>query len=487
MDDGGGDGGGGGDPYADYIQINTSDDLAKIGQDASYPLNEKYTIAANITLPGWTPIGSETAPFTGTLYGNNKTITLNGFDDGATAAKFLGLFAYVDGATISDLTVALGTISIDSAADSTIYVGTVAGYAKDVNLSNINVSAGSLTFSANAVVNAGGIIGCGIDSEITSSSVSSAIVITANGNSGVGGIAGSIKSSTIAKAKVRNSFSTGTVTLTWQSGGDSDYGMVYTGGIAGDSAYSEYGEGKIQYYGGLFENCYSTGAISCASVAYPYAGGIVGYLYASSQIKACYTTGAITATATSGTGYTGGIAGNNSSASTIENSYATGNVTLAGPGYIGGIAGQNGSNGSVIQYCYATGTIASNTATANIGGIAGQNYNAENNDVKANAALNAKIDVAASTTYAHRVVGMHGSIPYGETELENDLAKITNNIANVADTTNIAIGEKSANSVDGADSVDTPPTWSEYSTLGWSDTVWKTTLGANGYPMLAWQ
>jgi hypothetical protein len=471
------------DPYADYIHINSSGDLAKIGHDNSYPLNENYILAGDITLTGWTPIGSDTEPFTGTFNGNNKTITLSSFYTEAASAKYLGVFAYADGATISDLAINLGTISIVSAADSTIYIGTVAGYAKDTKLSKIKVASGSLTFSANAVVNVGGVIGCGLDSEITSAGVSSPVSVTANGNSGAGGIAGSIKSSTISKARVRDSSSTGAVTLAWNNGGDLDYGMLYVGGIAGDSAYSEYG--GTQYYGGLFENCYSTGAVSCASVPYPYVGGIVGYSYASSKINACYTTGAATAEATS-TGYAGGIAGNNSNTSTIENSYATGNVTLNGPGNIGGIVGQNGSNGSIVHYCYATGTIASDTATANVGGIAGQNYNAEGNDVKANAALNAKIAVAVSTTYAHRIVGMHGNIPGGETELKNDLAKITNNIANVADTTNIVIGEKSANSVEGADSA-AKPAWGKYAAIGWSDAVWKTTLGTNGYPVLAWQ
>jgi hypothetical protein len=398
----------------------------------------------------------------------------------------LGIFAYADGATIENLVINLGTISITSVAESTIYIGAVAGYAKDATLNTIKIDSGSLTFSANAVVDAGGITGCGLDSEITNSSVSSLIAVAANGNSGVGGIAGSIKSSTTVKAKVRNSSSTGTVTFTWQSGGDEDWGMVYAGGIAGDSGFSAYGE--TSYYGGLFENCYSTSAVSVASVAYPYAGGIVGYLYASSQIRSCYAAGAITATATgTGTGYAGGIAGINSNASTIENSYAKSDVTLSGPGNIGGITGQNGSSGSIIQYCYASGTITSDTATANVGGIAGQNYNAADNDVKANAALNAKIDVAASTTYAHRVVGMYGSIAYGETELKNDLAKLTKNIAHVADTTNITSDEKSANSVEGADSVAAPPTWAEYSAMGWSDTIWKTTLGTNGYPEFVWQ
>jgi hypothetical protein len=470
----------GDDPYADYIQINDSNDLKKIGNDDAYPLNEKYTLAANISLTNWTPIGSDAKPFTGTFYGNNKTITLSSFYSDATTANYLGVFACVNGATISNLTINLGTFNHTSTATSTIYIGAVVGYAQDSKLSNITVASGALTFSTNAVVNVGGIIGCGVDSEITNSRASTPINITANGNSGVGGIAGSIKSSTTLKAKVKDSSSTGTVTLVWQNGGTTDYGMLYVGGITGDSGSSEYG--GTQYYGGLFENCHSTGAVSCASVAYPYVGGIVGYSYASSQIKACYATGAITATAT-GTGYAGGIAGNNSNTSTIENSYTKGNVTLTGPGHIGGIAGQNGANGSIIQYCYATGAITSDTATANVGGIVGQNYNAEHNDVKANAALNAKIDVAASTTYAHRIVGMHGNVPYGETDVVDDLTKITDNIANVANTTNIVLGTKSGDSVEGADSA-AKPAWTAYSAIGWSSTVWKTALGTDGYPEL---
>jgi hypothetical protein len=476
-----------GDPYANYTQINTADDLGKIGNDAAYPLNGKYMLADDITLTTWTPIGSDTQPFTGALYGNSKTIILRSFYSGAATARYLGVFAYVNGATISDLVVMPGALSRSSTAASPIYVGVVAGYAKDSKLRNITVSSGSLTFSANAVVSVGGIIGCGVDSEITNSKVSTrSISVTGNGNSGAGGIAGSIKSSAALRAKVRNSSSTGSVTLRWRDGsipGSTDYGMLYVGGIAGDSAFSS----ETPYYGGLFENCYSTGAVTCASVGYPYAGGIVGYSYASSQIKACYATGAISATATAmGTGYVGGIAGTNSNTSTIENSYTKGNVRLTGPGHVGGIAGQNGVNGSIVQYCYATGTITSNTAAANVGGIVGQNYNSEGTEVKENAALNARITVVASTTYAHRVVGMQGGISWETGALENNLVKMTNNIANIANTTNIVLGEISANSADGADSA-AKPAWTAYSAMGWSGAAWKTALGADGYPELAWQ
>jgi hypothetical protein len=483
-----------GDTYNYYTQgrilINAPEDLAKIGRDASYPLSGEYTLTANMTLTDWTPIGNDIEPFTGTFTGNNRTITLSSFYSGAAADRYLGIFAYVDGATIGDVKVVYNVPVITGTAEADTYTGTLAAYAKSSQLTDITVS-GTLSLTnqgiegddgVNVAVYGGGIAGYVVDTMFTRCASSVGVTVIGNGNSSAGGIAGGASNTEVATARFISCSSTGAITATWHTGGGiSNYGMLYAGGIIGNTWVTWGGTGY------LFENCYTTGNVTANSALYPYAGGITGYSYASSQIKACYATGAITATATAtGTGYVGGIAGINSSSSIIENSYARGNVRLTGPGHIGGIAGQNGSSGSIIQYCYATGTITSDTATANVGGIAGQNYNNAGTEVKANAALNAKIEVVASTTYAHRVVGMNGHIPWGEEEMETGLAKVTNNIAYVTDTTNIALGEKSADSVEGADSAATP-IWTDYSTLGWRSSVWETTIPAGGYPVLAWQ
>ena len=59
----------------DTIKIGTAEELAKIGNDSSYPLSGNYILTANIDLGGekkpWTPIGSnKDHAFTGTFDGN---------------------------------------------------------------------------------------------------------------------------------------------------------------------------------------------------------------------------------------------------------------------------------------------------------------------------------------------------------------------------------------------------------------------------------
>jgi hypothetical protein len=53
----------------DYIEIRNAADLGKIGKE--YPLNGSYQIGSGeIRVSNWTPIGTETAPFTGKFGGN---------------------------------------------------------------------------------------------------------------------------------------------------------------------------------------------------------------------------------------------------------------------------------------------------------------------------------------------------------------------------------------------------------------------------------
>ncbi len=95
---------------ADVIEIDSAEEFAKIGNDASYPLNGSYKLTADIST-GSTMIGSYDAPFTGTFDGNGKTVTVDiDYTDLETANNIknsakVGLFACVKGATICDLNV----------------------------------------------------------------------------------------------------------------------------------------------------------------------------------------------------------------------------------------------------------------------------------------------------------------------------------------------------------------------------------------------
>ena len=92
------------------IEIDSAEEFAKIGNDASYPLNGSYKLMADINT-GSTMIGSYDAPFTGTFDGNGKTVTVDiDYTNLETANNIknsakVGLFACVKGATICNLNV----------------------------------------------------------------------------------------------------------------------------------------------------------------------------------------------------------------------------------------------------------------------------------------------------------------------------------------------------------------------------------------------
>ncbi len=59
------------DPYAGYTEISSAADLEKIKAN----LNGNYILTNDITLNGWTSIGSETNSFNGVIYGNGHKIS----------------------------------------------------------------------------------------------------------------------------------------------------------------------------------------------------------------------------------------------------------------------------------------------------------------------------------------------------------------------------------------------------------------------------
>lgn len=88
-------------------QVKTPEDLFDVRMD----LSANYKLMNDIDLTewiqeespkqGWTPIGTETIPFTGTFDGNNKSI--KGLFINRTNSDNVGLFGYINGATIKKL------------------------------------------------------------------------------------------------------------------------------------------------------------------------------------------------------------------------------------------------------------------------------------------------------------------------------------------------------------------------------------------------
>lgn len=214
----------------------------------------------------WTPIGTESRPYTGNFDGNNKTI--RGLEINQSGTDNVGLIGY------------LGS----------------EGKVQNVVLANISVS------GANCV---GGIAGQ-TDGTVENCSVNG--TVTGKGFTDTGGIAGS-NYGTISGCSAE-----GTVT-----------GSVNVGGIAGgsylgviiDGCHSTAAVSGSLCVGGVVGNlgnnsflmaCYSTGNVTATSTDGSFVGGVVG-INSQGTVTGCYhATGEITSL---GRGRIGGIVGEN--------------------------------------------------------------------------------------------------------------------------------------------------------------------------------
>ena len=248
--------------------IATAEGLQAWNQAALNDLSINCTLTSNIDLTGeWTPIGTESQPYTGTFDGNNHTITGLKIDQSGT--DYVGLIGH------------LGS----------------GGKVQDVTLTNINVS-GANCVGGIAGQNYGTVENCSVNG-----------TVTGKGFTDTGGIAGS-NYGTISGCSAE-----GTVT-----------GSVNVGGIAGGSylgvtiegCHSTAAVSGISSVGGVLGNlgnnsflmaCYSTGNVT-ATITYGYAhvGGVVG-INGQGTVTACYhATGEITSSVGD---RIGGIAGCN--------------------------------------------------------------------------------------------------------------------------------------------------------------------------------
>jgi hypothetical protein len=501
------------------IFIRSAADMALIGTSTRYPLDGDYALQADITLSRWTPIGTNTAPFTGTFDGTglasgdpNFTITVTDFEKTSLTGQYLGIFGYVastetGSGTISNLNV-VADIAQYSDSTGNQYVGGLVGQAnKGVVLQNIAVS-GSIRFAAENVLALGGIAGAleGASLINTSSTPVSSLDITTTASNtiyagvavGYGGntpkitgvktsgnvwisngmidtSAGGLSGYTL-EAVITDCHASGTITIDFHR-----EAMVYAGGLAGYAG------------GGTITKSHASGDVS-ASSNYPYAGGLVGYNYKGNVVTESYATGTVKANTNvegGGYSYAGGLAGYNSgTGSTIQNCYATGAVlanSITKTGWAGGITGSNAS-GALIDCCYATGAIEVKTPRlinpeapldgAVAGGIVGFNYTGTAT-VRNSAGLNPSITAGRTTdTKLHRIAGQ-----------SDTPAVLSNNIGSTSMVFNppytpVPGQEK----VDGADT-DAQPQKNVYvAVLQWDfNTTWEMTDGVNDYPLLKWQ
>lgn len=222
-------------------------------------------LTADIDLSGetWTPIGSESTPYTGTFDGQGYTISGMTIEN---AESYSGLFGNVTG-TVKNFTVT-GSITITG----------------DETVAKVGGAVGSL-----GTASAGG----------TVSGVISGVDITVSaGNDHIGGVVGSMPEN--SSPTVENCIYTGKITVT-----------VAAGSVAGIVGYIRTG---------TIQNCANQGSISVDVGGTGSVGGILGYCNNGGiYIRNCYNTGAISA---DGTDNVGAIVGQNKGTqATVSNCY----------------------------------------------------------------------------------------------------------------------------------------------------------------------
>jgi len=246
-----------GNPY----QIGTLNNLYWITQNSSSW--ESYFIqTANIDATssstwdngqGFSPIGSDSTPFTGSYDGQDYTIT--GLFVHRTGTQWVGLFGFA------------GSFS----ASATI---------KNVRLDGVQIAGG-----AN---NIGGLIGASCNSFTTNCSSSGAVT----GGSSVGGLIGYI----YWYSTVLNCYSTGSVTGSGQFVGGL-IGQQYSSSFCKDCYSRDSVNGSSAAVGGLIgeqwnsyadTNCYSAGPVNRSVAGYvQYVGGLIGE-QASAIVTNCF-------------------------------------------------------------------------------------------------------------------------------------------------------------------------------------------------------
>ena len=295
-------------------------------------------LAANIDLSGsdWTPIGTNEAPFTGTLNGNGYKISGLNISD----TEYAALIAYAgDNATIKNLTLENVNIVSDKHA-----AGVVCIAGDGLKIDNVTVS-GTIT----AASYAGGIVHNASNVEITNC-VNNADI---SASSRAGGIA------------------------SWVTEGSNIENVINNGNITGAIGASGIAHG----FAGSIKNAINNGTIESAGTE--PASGIAGVQKGASTYEYCFNYGDVKTTSDNPNSSAAGILGQTPGTTATLNYCANyGNIT-AEQSYAAGIA--YSLYGSInASYCYNAGAIS---GADGAGGIAPKaQYGAGD---KANYCLNA--------------------------------------------------------------------------------------------------
>ena len=314
-------------------------------------LTASYTLANNIDLApalaavngvypgmwgtaGFSPIGNDTTPFTGTYNGtpfrgsfNGLGHTISNLTINRPSQNYVGLFGYVAfGGAISNV----GLVG-----------GSVAGYDRVGGLAGGNSGTVTQSYATGLVTASTDVVG-GLMGENSSGTIMSSYATgSVSGGNFVGGLVGLNNSS----GTITSSYATGLVT-----------GSTYVGGLIG---YLE---------GGAVTGSTSSASVS-AGASHNYVGGFAGYMNGGSVTQSS-STGSVAVG--DGTHYVGGFAGYiNGAGASVTKSSSTGSVSTGDSSHwVGGFVGEL-VLGSIAQ-SYSTGSVNVGKFLQNVGGFAGE-------------------------------------------------------------------------------------------------------------------
>lgn len=398
------------DPYLIFNPIQLNQLRNYLNQDGVY-----FKLMADIDLTefledensdqGWQPVGTSSAPFKGTLDGNNHTVS--GLWINRSSLDYVGFFGYADGATIKKMALSCNSVKGNK------YVGVISAYSTSSTISDCTISGSVIGTSY-----VGGCIGWGKSNAI--SFVLSSVDVSCTGNY-IGGLIGYSegRDRTIENRIECNNINggdyiggiCGSTKLDYGSNFHDNYvqtnifGNDYVGGICGEVL----GSSSFDAY-----NCSFVGTIKANSQV----GGIFGYSASSNYgcmpvIKSC---SAICHIVASGDNI-GGLIGTTNYYKTspyaygisLSDSYS--NCTIRGNNNIGGIIGY--ARCGTITKCYSHLDVTGNKG---IGGLFGK-VEGYSNSGRLTAMSNVSIPIRLNSTEGQvgRIYGERGNnVVFGE-------------------------------------------------------------------------
>ena len=355
------------------------------------------TLAANTTFNlsahTWTPMGTSNNVdeyFKGTFDGNSESgTTITGLTI-FNASGYNGLFAFVNSATIKNIELTDGYISLSS--EQYTRVGGIVCYATGTTMiencsfeGTIDASAGS----SKEYNNIGGVV-AETYSQVTIKDCQAAGKIFGNGYY-MGGIVGYIGGTSAGinvtitdctnEAELRPDSCTAVGGIVGYSGipGKLTVTDCANNGAITSSVSTDYFGGIVGRINGMgnaaITGCKNSGALTSENSQ--YMGGIVGYSNQSTTITACHNSGTVTnssvnQSSTNTSGVLGYIQNKDLSLSQCSNQGAV-SGRAKNNAYVGGIVGQFYCVGGNIEKCYNAGacTVTSAQNNAFVGGLVG--------------------------------------------------------------------------------------------------------------------